>query len=47
MARRVLKAEVISGGRLRDKQRLSFMNGVKVEQCNSTVALDDGGGCET
>ena len=40
MARRVLMAEV-SGGRVRGRRRLGWMDGVKVQQRN------DGGGCAT
>ena len=43
MARRVLMAEV-SGGRIRGKPRLGWMDGVKVSLGNRG---NDGGGCVT
>ena len=44
MARRVLMAEV-SGGRVRGRQRLGWMDGVKVALGNRS--RNDGGGCAT
>ena len=46
MARRVLMAEV-SGGRVREKPRLGWMDGVKVALISQQQQRNDGGGCAT